>query len=642
MKQKSSPSRPQRPAQVAALSRPPSATKQHLPLKPPIPLATAAKRRERRIQQEQGPVMAELYRRAAARLHDQQNHERPQAGASESGPDRLLHELEVHQIELEMQNTELQRARNELEVTLEKYTDLYDFAPVGYFSVDEAGVILEANLTSAALLGIERSRLIQQRLPLLVSAPSRPDLLAFLKKVFRGPTNEACEALLQPEGGWTLWAAFRAVSAVSLAGTGKWCRITFVDITARKHVEAERARLAAIVETSEDAIISEDLNSVITSWNAGAERLFGYTAREAIGRSITMLIPRNRINEEPEILERIRRGDRLKNYETVRRRNDGSLLNVSLSISPILDSHGQITGVSKITRDITEQKRAEEARRRNEVLAASNRKLQQEIVRRRTVEETLKQVAQHERQLLRQARQLHAQQRLLSHRVLLAQEDERKRISRELHDVIAQTLTGINVHLAGLKLAAARNPEDLEQNIGRTQRLVAHSVTIVHEFARELRPAVLDDLGLIPALKTFIKHFHSKTGIVVRLSAGPEVTQMNGDKRAVLYRVAQEALTNIARHAKARRVEVKIQKLDHTVCLTITDDGKGFKPELLLQKRKQQRLGLVGMRERAQMVMGTFTIQSEPGKGTTVRVQIPLAAARGGGGTKKEPANARV
>jgi PAS domain S-box-containing protein len=192
------------------------------------------------------PMMAALYHRAEARLREQQKRQRSKAGASASGPERLLHELEVHQIELEMQNAELAKARNELEVSLEKYTDLYDFAPVGYCSVDEAGVILEANLTSAAWLGLDRSRLLQRRLPLLVAAPSRPDFLAFLKRVFSGPTNQVCEALLQKEGGGTFWAGFRAVSAVALAGTGKWCRITFGDITARKQAEEAQHRVEAL------------------------------------------------------------------------------------------------------------------------------------------------------------------------------------------------------------------------------------------------------------------------------------------------------------------------------------------------------------------------------------------------------------
>ncbi|MCL4176685.1 MAG: PAS domain S-box protein [Verrucomicrobia bacterium] len=571
---------------------------------------------------------ADLRHRAELHLRGQRS--KPAPNRPQADNQRLLHELEVHQVELELQNAELQNAGNKLEMALEKYTDLYDFAPVGYFSVDELGVILEANLTGASLLGIERSRLIKRRLPLLALPASQPDLLAFLKVVFSGTTNQVCEALLQKEGGGAFWAGFRAASAVSLKGRQKWCRVAFGDITHRKQAEEERGRLAAIVASSEDAIISTSLNGIIASWNAGAERLFGYTAQKAIGRPITLLLPRNRMDEEPDLLERIRRGDHLKHYETVRRRKDGRLLDVSLTVSPILDSQGRIVGVSKIARDITEKKRAEAAQRRSEMLAASNRKLEQEMVRRRTVEAALKQTAQHERRLLVQSRCLQEQQRHLAHQVLLAQEKERKRISRELHDVIAQTLMGVTVHLAGLKTRATTNPKGLEQSITRTQRLVKHSLKIIHQFARELRPAMLDDLGLIPALNTFVKHFRAETGLRVSLSAEVIAEQVQGDKRTVLYRVAQEALTNIARHARASRADVKIQQLDRTVCMTITDDGKGFQAEHVLQTKKSKRLGLLGMRERLEMVRGSFTVQSAPGKGTTVRVQIPLAGAGGG------------
>ena len=144
-----------------------------------------------------------------------------------------------------------------------------------------------------------------------------------------------------------------------------------VDITERKAAEEAKARLAAIVESSDDAIISKDLNGVITSWNRGAMRLFGYTAREAIGQPITMLIPPERLNEEPGILERIRRGERIEHYETVRRHKNGALLDISLSVSPIADGHGRIVGASKIARDITEWRRAQERVRRAKEAAES-------------------------------------------------------------------------------------------------------------------------------------------------------------------------------------------------------------------------------------------------------------------------------
>src|SRR3954462_8854661 len=129
----------------------------------------------------------------------------------------------------------------------------------------------------------------------------------------------------------------------------------------RLEAEATRQRLAAVVESSDDAIISMGLDTVIATWNAGAQRMFGYRAEEVIGKSIVMLIPKGREDEEPGIIERILTGERVDHYETIRQRKDGVQLNVSLTVSPIRDSDGKIYGVSKILRDITERKRADEA-----------------------------------------------------------------------------------------------------------------------------------------------------------------------------------------------------------------------------------------------------------------------------------------
>jgi signal transduction histidine kinase len=255
-------------------------------------------------------------------------------------------------------------------------------------------------------------------------------------------------------------------------------------------------------------------------------------------------------------------------------------------------------------------------------LAASNRELQRQITQRKAMEESLRRSQQHYGQLLAQE-----QLRLLSRQLLSAQEQERMMISRELHDVVAQTLTSINVRLANLKKEAMSNTKGLDRKIARTQRLVEKSVNVVHRFARELRPAVLDDLGLIPALHTFLKGFRHETGIRVSLSAFAAVEQVNGDKRTVLYRVAQEALANVARHAQASRAEVKIQKLDDAVCMKIRDNGKGFHEESALRAKRGKRLGLLGMRERLDMVGGKFSIQSTPGRGTTILAQIPLGQA---------------
>jgi signal transduction histidine kinase len=256
-------------------------------------------------------------------------------------------------------------------------------------------------------------------------------------------------------------------------------------------------------------------------------------------------------------------------------------------------------------------------------LAASNLELKQEITQRKAVEERLKNSERHYSHLLKQSDHLQDELRRLSRQILSAQEDERRKISRELHDVIAQTLTGINIRLANLKTEAALNTKGLDRNIARTQKLVQHSVNIIHRFARELRPTVLDDLGLIPALHTFMKGFRKQTGMQVSLSAFAAIEQLTGERRTVLYRIAQEALTNVGRHSQASQVDVKIAELDGAVCMTIKDNGKGFLMADTFNVRNK-RLGLLGMRERLDMVGGKFTVRSAPGKGTTVLAQIPL------------------
>jgi signal transduction histidine kinase len=271
-------------------------------------------------------------------------------------------------------------------------------------------------------------------------------------------------------------------------------------------------------------------------------------------------------------------------------------------------------------------------RARTAALAASNRQLKEEVIQRRSTEESLRKSQRHYDELLEQSLRMQEQLRFLSRQLLSAQEEERKKISRELHDVIAQTLTSINLRLATLKKAAALNSKSLGRSIAEAQLLVEHSVNIVHRFARELRPTVLDDLGLIPALHTFMKGFRAETGIGVSLSAFAGVEQMNGDKRTVLYRVAQEALTNVARHAQASQAEVKIQQVNGTICMKIKDNGKGFQEQHVLQAKKSTRLGLLGMRERLEMVGGNFTVTSAPGKGTTVLAQVPLVSRRSPGG----------
>jgi signal transduction histidine kinase len=198
-------------------------------------------------------------------------------------------------------------------------------------------------------------------------------------------------------------------------------------------------------------------------------------------------------------------------------------------------------------------------------------------------------------------------------------------------------LTGINVRLASLKIGATLNTKNLQKKISSTQRLVERSVDIVHRFARELRPTVLDDLGLIPALHSFMKTFTARTGVRTYLTAFAAVEQLDSAKRTVLFRVAQEALTNVARHAQAGRVNVTIEKLADCVCMKIEDDGIAFNVERTLHANGGKRLGLLGMRERLEMVGGKFVVESLPGKGTIVQAQIPIRKVARGGGASGPP-----
>ena len=246
-----------------------------------------------------------------------------------------------------------------------------------------------------------------------------------------------------------------------------------------------------------------------------------------------------------------------------------------------------------------------------------------EVAQRKAAEEALRDSERHYRHLLKKSDHLQQELRRLSRQILSAQENERKEISRELHDVIAQTLTGISLRLSALAKDAARNTKGLDNNIAQTQAMVVKSVAIVHQFARELRPAVLDDLGLIPALHTFLKAFSDRTGIKAHLTAFAGVENLSPSRRTVLFRVAQEALTNVGRHAHAHRVDVTIENRADGILLRIKDDGRSFKVDQVLNSRSNKRLGLLGMRERLEMVGGRLTIESSPGAGTTIQALVP-------------------
>ncbi len=270
-----------------------------------------------------------------------------------------------------------------------------------------------------------------------------------------------------------------------------------------------------------------------------------------------------------------------------------------------------------------------EMRRRAEALDASVRKMKREIASRVAAQTALKQSQRHYGELLERSHRMQEHLRRLSHELLSSQEEERKKISRELHDEIGQILTAINVKLATLRKEATVNTTGLTRKIASTQRLVERSMNTVHRFAQELRPPLLDDLGLNPALHSYAKAFTKRTLIGVHFKTIAAIEQLSSDKRTVLFRVIQEAFTNVEKHAEASLVTVSIRRLRDVVHLEIHDNGKSFQIARVLAARRSGRLGLIGMRERVEMVGGEFNVESEPGRGTTILVQVPFGNGRG-------------
>lgn len=303
------------------------------------------------------------------------------------------------------------------------------------------------------------------------------------------------------------------------------------------------------------------------------------------------------------------------NHDVIRRAADF----FAEAITPIEATHrGALDGNARLKAMV------EELRQRTLSLAASNQELKEEIVQRKAVEISLRQSEITTSEMLSKSRQMQEELRSLSRELLSAQEAERRKISRELHDVIAQTLAGINIRLSQLKIQSSSNTKDFSKKIAVTQQQVEKSVEIVHRFARDLRPSVLDDLGLIPALQTYLNGFIEDTGIRVTLQANSTIEKLSSTSRTTLFRVAQESLTNVAKHSKASHAKISIQTHDKSmVRMEIRDNGHGFEVSGMPAKKHRQCLGLIGMRERVEMLGGHFCVESAPGRATTIRVDIP-------------------
>ena len=375
--------------------------------------------------------------------------------------------------------------------------------------------------------------------------------------------------------------------------------------------------LASIVDSSDDAIISKTLEGVITSWNRGAERLFGYTAKEAIGQPISMIIPLDRRDEETRILARLRQGEPIEHFDTVRVRKDGTKVEISLSISPVRDAAGKIIGASKIGRDVTGRKRIE-------------RELSESEQRFRTLADALDTQVQFRTQELRRRNaeilQQSDQLRDLSGRLMLAQDEERRRISRELHDSAGQHLAALGMGLARIEDDAKRDPARLSKSIKDAQDLIQDLTREIRTTSYLLHPPMLDESGLSSALRWYIDGLAERSGLSIELNISDNLERLAPEVELAIFRLVQECLTNIHRHSGSKTAVIRIAREADKIYAEVQDHGKGISQERLAEvQSKGAGVGIRGMRERVRQSRGELTVDSNA-LGTKITAIFPAGA----------------
>jgi PAS domain S-box-containing protein len=339
-------------------------------------------------------------------------------------------------------------------------------------------------------------------------------------------------------------------------------------------------QMAAIVSSSDDAIIAKNLDGIIRSWNQGAERLFGYTAQEAIGKHITLIIPAERREEETAILARLRKGERVDHFETIRVRKNGSLVNISLTVSPMKDDHGRVIGASKVARDITERKEADEARKNAEVSA----------------------------------------------KLLQLQDAEKRRIARELHDGVGQLLAAIGMNVSQVLKEKDRLTDAAAQSVVENRSLVEQATSEIRTVSYLLHPPMLDEIGLSSALPMYIEGFAKRSKVKVSFEMPEDLRRLPQDCELTLFRVVQECLTNIHRHSGSSTAAVTLSCTGEEVKLEVKDSGRGIGEEATknINAGVSAGVGMRGMLERIKSLRGRMMVHSNS-SGTSVLVTLPTS-----------------
>ncbi|MDD2880122.1 MAG: PAS domain S-box protein [Rhodoferax sp.] len=516
---------------------------------------------------------------------------------------KLIHELRVHQIELELQNDELRRTQAERDMAQARYFDFYDLAPVGYFTLDLQGLILQANLTSASQLGVARSKLHKHKLDAFIHHEDQDSFYLMRKKASTSNESQSCELRLIKPKTKPIWVRVDAIAAVEDDDTPV-LRLVVIDISERKRLEASQLANSkfrdAILDSVSAQIAVLDSDGIILAVNQTWREFARDNRTEPAEPDSGTYIGVNYL----DLCLAIQEGDAQQDAAQVRNGIlqviAGSLPNFhldyhchspttqrwfNLSVTPMnLEGHGVVVTHT----DITEQKRLQAAELTHAVeggLATS-------------------------RQQLRELVALNEAER----------EEERKHIAREVHDELGQFLTALRMDLSLMTMRFGALDTALVTQVDASKALVDRAIRSVRRVAANLRPPELD-LGLVTALEFLCKEFNRHNGAACQLKLSVPYIAVDDAHTVVIFRIVQESLTNVARYAQATQVIVDLGCDGTQLGLEIRDNGQGFDMAAVAARKT---LGLLGMRERALALAGHLEVISAPGQGTVVAVTIPL------------------
>jgi len=481
------------------------------------------------------------------------------------------------------------RKENEKKITESeiRFRTLTKTAPVGIFETDASGSTTYVNETWLQYSGMHFEEALGDGWFNAV----HPDDRDWLQKGWNSKTEMKSESFSEyrivDKGGKIRWVNGRAAPVFNNEGSLSGYIGIILDVTEKKNSEQriinseESKRL--ILNSALDAIVIIDTESTITFWNPQAEQIFGWAADEVIGQSLVKtIIPQEYKDAHRQGMQRyLETGEgpilnRL--IEVTACNKQGLLFPIELSILPIEQETGR--SFCAFIRNITERKQAE-----------SNLKESSE------------------------------QLRELSRHLQKVREEERLRIAREIHDELGQQLTGLKMDVAWLMRKTAQDTPAVKDKFHEALSLVDKAVQSIRRICTELRPSVIDDLGLNAALEWQVEEIGRRMGVAIEYENSFDDTDIHPDISIGIFRILQESLTNIVRHANAQKIKVKIAELGNRIVLTVEDDGIGFD---MNTKQEQPAFGLIGIKECTSMLQGECAIYSKPGAGTKIEVFIPL------------------